>query len=185
MCLFYHYCNYVLYPEGNTPEEDKLWLFGTAWSDPDVTSDLTHEDIKKSTEYVFANGTVTLGPSMPYHAEDPWFGNINHCMVSIIGGDIMIMQTHPNTRAPVVYRYNPSTNIYTKQENGFPGPGQQGACTSFYSAKHENRHVVYYGGGYSTGCSGNCEINAQLFDYTFTNEWEVRKFVLHGNTVGI
>ena len=154
-------------------------MFGTANSDPDITSDLTHEDIRKSTEYVFANGTVTLGPSMPYHAEDPWFGNINHCMVGIIGGDIMIMQTHPNTRAPVVYRYNPSTNIYTRQENGFPGPGQGGACTSFYSAKHGNRHVIYYGGGYSTGCesTGNCAINAQLFDYTFTNEWEVRKFV--------
>ena len=172
--ICYSYYNYVLYLEGNTQEEDKLWLFGTAWSDPDVTSDLTHEDIKKSTEYVFANGTVTLGPSMPYHAEDPWFGNINHCMVSIIGGDVMIMQTHPNTRAPVVYRYNPSTNIYTRQENGFLGDNpinHFGACSSFYSAKHGNRHVIYMGGGQTTGR------DAQLFDYIVTNEWEWRKFV--------
>ena len=161
-------------------------MYGTANSDPDITSDLTHTEIRISTEYVFGNGTVTLGPSMPSPTEEPGFGNHYHCMVPLIGGNVMIMRRstgYPHESR--VYRYNPSTNIYTKQENGFPGPGQQGACTSFYSAKHENRHVVYYGGGYSTGCSGNCEINAQLFDYTFTNEWEVRKFVLHGNTVGI
>ena len=114
---FYHYCKYVLYPEGNIPAEDKLWVFGTAWSDPDVTSDLTHEDIKKSTEYVFANGTVTLGPSMPYHAEEPGFGNTDHCLVGLIGGDIMIMRhSSVQPHEARVYRYNPSSNIYTRLE---------------------------------------------------------------------
>ena len=169
---FYHYCKYVLYPEGNIPAEDKLWVFGTAWSDPDVTSDLTHEDIKKSTEYVFANGTVTLGPSMPYHAEEPGFGNTDHCLVGLIGGDIMIMRhSSVQPHEARVYRYNPSSNIYTRQENAFPGKAAGGACSSFYSAKHGNRHVIYYGGGYDTGRL------AQLFDYTVTNEWEARKFV--------
>ena len=157
-------------------------MFGTANSDPDITSDLTHTEIRTSTEYVFANGTVTLGPSMPSPTEDPGFGNTDHCMVGLIGGDVMIIRRSSiSPHAARVYRYNPSTNIYTRQEKAFQNAlppnnnaDHYAACSSFYSAKHGNRHVVYLGGGYSSG------LDAQLFDYTMTNaEWEVRKFVTH------
>ena len=150
-------------------------MYGTANSDPDITSDLTHTEIRISTEYVFGNGTVTLGPSMPSPTEEPGFGNHYHCMVPLIGGNVMIMRrstSYPHESR--VYRYNPSTNIYTRQENGFLGDNpinHFGACSSFYSAKHGNRHVIYMGGGQTTGR------DAQLFDYIVTNEWEWRKFV--------
>ena len=42
-------------------------------------------------------------------------------------------------------------------------------CVLFYSAKHENRPVVYIGGGggYTHGAS-----ESEILDYTKTNEWE-------------
>ena len=113
---------------------------------------------------------------MPSREEIPGFGFYHNCMVPLIGGDVMFLRRSDlSPHEPRVYRYNPSTNIYTQQENGFLNPtndaGNWGAFSSFYSAKHGNRHVVYLGGGYNTGR------DAQLFDYTMTNEWEARKFV--------
>ena len=149
-------------------------MFGTANSDPDITSDLTHTEIRKSTEYVFANGTVVFGPNIPSESEYLGFGNLRHCLVRLIGGDIMILFRNHANGNPRVYRYNPSTNTYTRQANDFLNPGGNagnfGACSSFYSAKHGNRHVIYMGGGFNSGTF------AQLLDYTVSNEWEARKF---------
>ena len=146
-------------------------MYGTANSDPDITSDLTHTEIRISTEIVFANGTVTLGPSMPSPTEEPGFNNVNRCLVNLIGGDIMIMgQASIQPEENRVYRYNPSTNTYTRQADMIYKK-HHGDCASFYSAKHGNRHVIYFGGGYQTGR------DALLLDYTVTEEWEARKFV--------
>ena len=71
-----------------------------------------------------------------------------------------------------VYHFNGASETWTKQEDLLQSRTVS-ACTWFYSPKHDNRPVIYIGGG--AGSSNT----AEYLDYTVTETWEQRKIFLN------
>ena len=77
-----------------------------------------------------------------------------------------------------VYRHDPITKTFEKLPDLQSTKSHTG-CALFYSPKHNNRPVVYIGGcGAWTGGKSN---SAELLDYTQTDQWETRKYLLSYN----
>ena len=114
-------------------------------------------DVKDETEYIFSNGTTIMGPKLPT-------GMNGHCVVLLKNGNVMFMRKFE------VWQYNILTEDFT-QMTQMPEshPMLHSGCTAFKSAKHNNREVVFIGGGNQ----GN---KALILDYTMTENWEESRF---------
>ena len=106
------------------------------------------------TEYVFSNGTTIMGPKLPKVMN-------GHCAVSMENGNSIFMHGEN------VWQYNLLTETFTSMTD-MPGSMIHSGCTTYKSAKHNNRQVVFIGGG-STGNK------AFILDYAITENWEESK----------
>ena len=104
---------------------------------------------------------ITTGPDLPNTRFD------GSCIVEQHDGKFLILGGYSSWMLRV-RRFDPITQEIEvlpdmKARHGWTG------CVLFYSAKHENRPVVYIGGGggYTHGAS-----ESEILDYTKTNEWE-------------
>ena len=104
--------------KGTNPDDaDRLWLLGGFFGDSDKTS-----------EFVFSNGTIVLGP-YPYGST----GTRGVCMVQLDTGDVLILGGISTLKK--VTLYNPTTGTFTtQQEMNFDK--KEFACTVFYSKNH-------------------------------------------------
>ena len=118
-----------------------------------------------SSEYIYSNGTVAEGPTMP-------FGRQYHCSVTLHDGKVMLIgglskQMSMGNRNVMVF--DPNSNSFHTQPSLLYGRYYH-ACTLFSSAKHGDRPVVLIVGGLP-----NQRI-AQILDYTASNaRWEQSK----------
>ena len=128
-----------------------------------------------SSEYIFANGTVTKGPELP----NPLFG---HCMVKlntkilITGG----LKSKPGADpTPDTVYYDTITGDW---ENGAKLKRRRHthACATFNSPKHGNKSVAVVAGGFSLETrSRGPSRKMEVLDYsTVNNKWEERKQIL-------
>ena len=108
-----------------------------------------------TTEFVFENGTTTIGPSLPEAMSA-------HCMVLLHTGDIMFMF---ETK---VWRFNHLTKEFIRMKD-MPHIMKFSGCSLFHSPAHENRPLVFIGGGLWSNKS-------MVLDYTISTTWEERKF---------
>ena len=117
---------------------------------------------------MWANGTVTQGPELP---EDLYLSE--HCMVQLHNNSIMIIPGLNNLKTFV---YHPESKLLTQLVGDRLRDRRKAGCALFYSAKHDNRPVVYIGGGmrdeYRRG------IDTEILDYTLTTVWEKCKYIL-------
>ena len=109
-----------------------------------------------TTEFVYPNGTVTIGPELPSPKR-------SHCMVTLKDGRIMFVGGNYND-GPIAVRdvtvYDPVTRRFT------PGPSTiedrwWSGCALFKSPAHGGRPVVISVGQ-----------KAEVFDYTSASSWE-------------
>ena len=69
--------------------------------------------------------------------------------------------------------YHPEKNTFTPQSEMI-FERKISSCTVFHSAKHDNREVIFIGGG-----SGPGSLNtAEILDYSMTDKWEQGKSFL-------
>ena len=89
-------------------------------------------------------------------------------MVMLHNNTIMIIGgTGTRGQTTYVYTFNPKTQGYTTLPEKRELPTNFG-CAIFKSANHENRPVVFIGGGSQIK-------SAELMDYTKTQTWEKSK----------
>ena len=86
--------------------------------------------------------------------------------MALENGDVMIM-LHKK-----VWRYNFPTDTFTRQQDMVAYRYPSGA-TTFYSPKHDGRHVIFIG----AGSYDNNPYTCALLDYTITEEWEICKYI--------
>ena len=139
--------------------KSKRWLHATtSVKDGLLITGGRHDNVVlASSEYIYDNGTVESGTDLP---EGRW----SHCTVTLHDGKVMIMGGHLSHLYKSVIIFNPVDKTYTN------GPSLNymrvyAACTIFNSPLHNGRPVVLAAGGAST-------IQAEVYDYTNTNEWE-------------
>lgn len=134
------------------PESNELFITGgyTGIRNPEETS---------STEYFNGvTGKSRRGPDLP-KAES------YHCMVILHNNTIMIIGgAGIRGQTSYVYTFNPKTLEYRTLPEKRELPTNFG-CAIFKSANHENRPVVFIGGGSQIK-------SAELMDYTKTQTWE-------------
>jgi len=128
---------------GQNGDPDKLWMFG-----PNQNSD-----------FVYSNGTIEPGPTPPDGRRHP-------CMVYLETGNVLIVGGADSKDKKKVTLYNPTKGEF-KTQAPMNQERDRFACTSFKSAKHGGREVVYVGGGYDNPRT------AELLDYTQTEVWEL------------
>ena len=68
-----------------------------------------------------------------------------------------------------VWRYNHLTKEFIRMKD-MPHEMIECGCTLFHSQRHENRPMVFIGGGWREGNK------ALILDYTRSTTWEERKF---------
>ena len=95
-----------------------------------------------------------MGPKLP----KALYG---HCAVSMENGNIIFMYKRE------VWQYNHLTEDFTSMTE-MPRSMLLSGCTAFKSAKHNNREVIFIGGG----SQGN---KAFILDYAMTENWEESK----------
>ena len=100
------------------------------------------------TKFVYANGSVFAGPNLPEK-------RVNHCMVNLKDGRIMIIGGYPTYKDVLIY--------HLSNKSFAQGPSLQvdrvsHACTLFRSPMHGNREVVLVGCGYREGGTRSVEV---------------------------
>lgn len=111
-----------------------------------------------STEFIHADGTVTNGPDLPAT-------RYGHCMVTLHDSKVIIIGAWASSSLfKNVLVFDPAENSYTT------GPSMNSerrlsACTLFHSDLHNGRPVVLSAGGYK-------QATAELYDYTYSTQWE-------------
>ena len=116
-------------------------------------------------EFLYSDGSTEDGPDL-YMSDGN--GDFGMCAVTLSTGNVMLMGGELNQQRVGVF--NPTTGSYTSMaELNFDR--YFSACTTFYSAKHGQREVVYIGGGDNNGGYKTVEI----LDYTLTETWEQSK----------
>ena len=123
-----------------------------------------NEDYLASSEYIYPNGTVSAGPTMPT-------GRYSHCTITLHDGRIMLIGGHPlSSNGKNVLVFDPDNNSFTQGPSLLYKRYNHG-CALFYSAKHGGRPVVLSAGGYG-------QSTAEILDYTMSNaEWERSKHI--------
>ena len=81
---------------------------------------------RKSSEYVFEDGTVATGPKLP---DVSYY----HCMVQLLNGSVLIMGVGLREES---YIFNPTTEEFFKSHKMLSSRNLAGGCTSFNSQKH-------------------------------------------------
>ena len=121
----------------------------------------------RSTELIFPNGTLTLGPDLPLN--EP---RVAHCMTKMHDGRVMIIGTSGYISLKNTVRiFDPSTGIWTNGPNLLFGRSNH-ACATFKSALHDGRPVVLAAGG----CG---QTTAEIYDYTIPGKsWERSKNII-------
>ena len=156
---------------GDTPADDKLWFTGSY--------------TQRKTYLMSPDGTLTFGVETPT-------GYDAACVVQQHDGKLLILGKNKITylvflfntvlaisggyfTAQSVYRHDPVTKTFETLPNLQARSGYTG-CALFYSPKHNNRPVAYIG-GCGHGISNN-GVTAELLDYTQTDQWEKRKYLI-------
>ena len=139
-------------------------LDGALWVAGGYTSNGGSED--DSTEFVYLNGTVLPGPTLPSARDD-------HCMVTLHDGRIMIMGSDGGTTD------QKNTIIYDPISGNFSNvpsllfDRKRSGCALLYSVKHDNRPIVMAAGGSNS-------YTAEVFDYSLAGtEWEQSKQMIY------
>jgi len=141
------------YGASTTVINGALWVSGGR--------DTPNGDEFASSEYIYPNGTVTEGPTMPS-------GRSNHCTITLHDNRIIIIGGFPRSNLNSVLVFDPDNNSFN------PGPSLlydrvYDGCALFSSAKHGGRPVVLSAGG-----------SAEILDYTVPNAvWERSKHICH------
>ena len=117
-----------------------------------------------NTEYIYPNGTVAEGPTMP-------FGRQYHCSVTLHDGKVMIIGgfSEQTSFLRSVIVFDPKNNSFTTGPSLLYGRFEH-ACALFSSAKHGGRPVVMSAGGR--------QVTTEILDYTASNaRWEQSKLI--------
>ena len=123
-----------------------------------VTGGIDDSGNMASTELIFANGTVISGTNLPEARR-------GHCMVELNDGKVMILgAAYPAEQRKNVIIFDPVDNSYTNGPSLSADRTHPG-CTIFKSPMHNDRPVVLAAGGHFGA-------TAELYDYTFGNQWE-------------
>ena len=141
----------------SVPIKDGLWLTGGRYGNRKL----------KSSEFVFANGSVAPGPDLPN-----WFWH--HCVVDLSGGKYMIIGMRDTSNR---WEKN-DVIIYDSNSGSFrDGPSllvrrSFQACVVFNSPLHNDRPVVLVAGGDRDG-KYTGKATMEVLDFTKDNAvWE-------------
>ena len=157
---------------GDTPADDKLWFTGSY--------------TQRKTYLMSPDGTLTFGVETPT-------GYDAACVVQQHDGKLLILGKNKITylvflfntvlaisggyfTAQSVYRHDPVTKTFEKLQD-LQSKKSHSGCALFYSRKHNNRPVAYIGHGGASWVGGNA-VSAELLDYTQTDQWETRNYLL-------
>ena len=116
-----------------------------------------------SSEYIYSNGTVAEGPTMPTE-------RTGHCSITLHDGKVMLIGGYPLSNSKNVLVFDPDDNSF------ITGPSllyerYHHACALFLSEKHGGRPVVLSAGG-------NEQTTSEILDYTVSNaKWEQSKLI--------
>ena len=144
------------------PYSNRLWITGGF--------DWKSFELRNSTLFLSSNGSITAGPDLPKEI-------MNHCMVQLIDGRIMITGGSVQGYITVdeVIIYDPKSQNYTEGVN-MRNTHEGHACALFFSRMHSGRPVVATIGGWLMDKTDNRGRSVELLDYTTPGAiWEESK----------